>query len=278
LKKQLSRLFGGYEDYEYVKQIDVSLISPSPYQPRTVFDDEKIDELCQTISSYGIIQPIIVRKKENDKGYELIAGERRLRAAKKLKLAKIPAIVKEMDKVKAASVSLIENLQREGLSVIEEALAYQKLMKLYNITQEKLALKLGKSQSTIANKMRLLQLPAEIKESLLAKEITERHARALLSLKTKEQQLAVFQDILQKKLTVKETEEYVKKILEKDILKQKKSKRKSYSKDMRIAINTIKQSIKMVKDTGLKVSFDEKEEGNFYELVIRLEKNIKKEF
>ena len=278
MKKQLSRLFGGYEDYEYVKQIDVSLISPSPYQPRTVFDDEKIDELCQTISSYGIIQPIIVRKKENDKGYELIAGERRLRAAKKLKLAKIPAIVKEMDKVKAASVSLIENLQREGLSVIEEALAYQKLMKLYNITQEKLALKLGKSQSTIANKMRLLQLPAEIKESLLAKEITERHARALLSLKTKEQQLAVFQDILQKKLTVKETEEYVKKILEKDILKQKKSKRKSYSKDMRIAINTIKQSIKMVKDTGLKVSFDEKEEGNFYELVIRLEKNIKKEF
>jgi len=278
LKKQLSRLFGGYEDYEYVKQIDVSLISPSPYQPRTVFDDEKIDELCQTISSYGIIQPIIVRKKENDKGYELIAGERRLRAAKKLKLAKIPAIVKEMDKVKAASVSLIENLQREGLSVIEEALAYQKLMKLYNITQEKLALKLGKSQSTIANKMRLLQLPAEIKESLLVKEITERHARALLSLKTKEQQLAVFQDILQKKLTVKETEEYVKKILERDILKQKKSKRKSYSKDMRIAINTIKQSIKMVKDTGLKVSFDEKEEDNFYELVIRLEKNIKKEF
>ena len=148
-----------------VKQIRVSSIIPNRYQPRTVFNEAKIEELALTIHTHGIIQPIVVRPTEGEE-YELIAGERRWRAVQSLGWDTVPAIVKHFNDTETASVALIENLQREELTAVEEALAYAKLIELHNLTQEALAQRLGKGQSTIANKLRLLKLPVEIQEAI----------------------------------------------------------------------------------------------------------------
>ncbi|TCS95491.1 nucleoid occlusion protein [Hazenella coriacea] len=271
MKEPFSRWLGLMEkDQDQVRHIPVNKIQPSPYQPRTIFDDERIEELCQTIRIHGIIQPIVVRKK--DLYYELIAGERRLRAVKKLELPTIPAVVKQMTDSQAASAALIENLQREGLTAVEEAHAYQKLIELQDLTQESLAQRLGKSQSTIANKLRLLQLPLPIQNELIKRTVTERHARALLSLKEEALQLQVLKEILERELNVKQTEERIQRLLEVTKLK-KKPQRKSYSRDMRIAVNTIRQSVDMVKQTGMFVESYEKEHERYYEVVIRIPKS-----
>jgi len=271
MKEPLARFFGLAEKkgQEVVRRIPVDSVLPNPYQPRTVFDDERIEELCHTIRTHGIIQPIVVRKREG--GYELIAGERRLRAAKKLGMERIPAVVREMSDTEAASAALIENLQREGLTAIEEAAAYQKLIKLHGLTQESLAQRLGKSQSTIANKLRLLTLPEEIQRALLERKITERHARAFLSLENSEDQIRLLGEILEKGLNVKQTEERVRRLLEKKP-SQRKARLKSVSRDIRIALNTIRQSVNMVQKSGMNVIADEQDKGNYYEVIIRIPK------
>ncbi|CAH0121872.1 MULTISPECIES: nucleoid occlusion protein [unclassified Paenibacillus] len=270
MKEQFSRLFGLQErnNQEEVKQISVDEIVTSPYQPRTVFDDEKIDELCQTIKTHGIIQPIVVRVRNGK--HEIIAGERRWRAVKKLGLTTIPAIIREINDSQAASIALIENLQREGLTSIEEAIAYQKLIDLHQLTQESLAQRLGKSQSTIANKIRLLQLPEQVKVALMERKITERHARALLSLDSEELQLKILNDIIAKDLNVKQTEARV--AFYKESVKTKKAKRISFTKDVRLAVNTIRQSIEMVTGSGLNIKTDEKDHEDHYEIVIKIPK------
>jgi ParB family chromosome partitioning protein len=183
----------------------------------------------------------------------------------------IPAIVKEMTDSQAASAALIENLQREGLTSIEEAHAFQKLIEVHHLTQESLAQRLGKGQSTVANKLRLLQLPEAIQQALLNRTISERHARALLSLKDPKIQMETAKEIVEKELNVKQTEERIKKLLEGDVAKPKK-KRKSYSRDVRIAVNTIRQSIHMVKETGLQLAMEEDEYEDHYEFTIRIPK------
>lgn len=270
MKEQFSRLFGLGEKtvQDEVKQLPVANIDPSPYQPRTVFDDDKIDELCQTIKTHGIIQPIVVRVR--NQRYEIIAGERRFRAVKKLGLETIPAIIRDFNDSQAASIALIENLQREGLTAIEEAVAYQKLIDLHQLTQESLAQRLGKSQSTIANKIRLLNLSEVVKTALIERKITERHARALLSLDTDELQQKVLEDIITKELNVKQTEARV--AFYKETSKIKKSKRISFTKDVRLAVNTIRHSIEMVSGSGLKIKTDEKDNDDHYEIVIRIPK------
>jgi ParB family transcriptional regulator, chromosome partitioning protein len=272
MKESFSRLFDLVEkETDQIKQISVEAIVPSPYQPRTLFHEERIDELCQTIRVHGVIQPIVVRRK--GQGYELIAGERRLRAVKKLGMTTVPAVIRDMSDSQAASAALIENLQREGLTAIEEAHAYQKLIELHQLTQESLAQRLGKGQSTIANKLRLLQLPQAVQEELLKRTITERHARSLLALKEPSRQLEVLKEILERDLNVKQTEERVRRLLEKEpAAPKKKGKRKSVSRDFRIAINTIRQSIDMVKQTGMDVLTDEKDHQDYVELVIRIPK------
>src|SRR5690625_5214543 len=163
------------DDYqEDVVQLKVEEIVPNEYQPRTQFDDEKIKELAQTLQTHGMIQPIVVRKKDENK-YEVIAGERRLRAAKSLGWETISAIIRNLTDTETASVALIENIQREELSVIEEAQAYSMLLEMHELTQEALAQRLGKSQSTVANRLRLLSLPDDIQDGLLHKTITERY-------------------------------------------------------------------------------------------------------
>lgn len=271
MKDQINRFFGMQEDrnkIEQIKQISVELIDPSPYQPRAVFDDDRIKELCQTIKTHGVIQPIVVREK-NDR-YELIAGERRLRAVKKLQLEYVPAVIRSFNESQAASIALIENLQREGLSPVEEAAAYQNLIELHSLTQESLAQRLGKSQSTIANKLRLLGLPEPIKSALLERKITERHARALLTLSESDLQLRVFEEIIDKELNVKQTEMRIEAI--KQPTDPKPKFKIKYPKDIRLAMNTIRQSIGLVSDTGMKIDTEEKEFDDHYEIVIKITK------
>ncbi|MGN1401148.1 MAG: nucleoid occlusion protein [Bacillus sp. (in: firmicutes)] len=255
---------------EEVVKIAISDIVPNRFQPRTVFNDEKITELANTIHTHGIIQPIVVRTTEDDK-YEIIAGERRFRAMQKLGWDTAPAIIKNFNDTETASVALIENLQREELSPIEEAVAYHKLLELHQLTQEALAQRLGMGQSTVANKLRLLKLPSQVQDALLNKAITERHARSLIPLKDEEKQVSVLAEIIDKNLNVKQTEERVAKLME-DKVKKIKPKRKAFSKDMRIAVNTIRQSLTMVEDNGINLDTEEEEYEEYYQFTIRIPK------
>lgn len=257
-------------DNEEVKRIPIRDIVPNRFQPRTVFVDEKINELMQTIHTHGIIQPIVLREYEKGK-YEIIAGERRWRAVTKLGWDTIPAIIKDFNDTETASVALIENLQREELSPLEEAIAYARLLELHNLTQEALAQRLGKGQSTIANKLRLLKLPEAIQDALLNKQITERHARALIPLKEPELQAKILAEIIEKHLNVKQTEDRVVKLLESKVQKPK-AKRRAFSKDTRIAMNTIRQSLNMVASSGMKIDSQEEEYDDYIQFTIKIPK------
>lgn len=193
-----------------INYISVDLISPNIYQPRKYFDEESLNELAQSIKSYGIVQPLSVRKL-NEYKYELIAGERRLRAAKKIGLKEVPVIIVNISDKESAAIALLENLQRENLNFLEEAEAYYNLIKDHSYTQEKLAEVIGKKQSTIANKIRILKLNKQVREIILKNNLTERHARALLKLPSVELQIKILDIILKKSLNVKKTEELIEK-------------------------------------------------------------------
>ncbi|MEC5425064.1 nucleoid occlusion protein [Virgibacillus sp. C22-A2] len=260
-----------------VIQLSVNSIEPNRYQPRSIFNDEKIRELAQTIKTHGIIQPIVVRKLDGEEEtFELIAGERRLRAVQSLGWETVSVIIREMTDAETASVALIENLQREELTVVEEATAYAKLLELHGLTQEALAQRLGKNQSTIANKLRLLKLPEKVQQALLNKSITERHARALIKLKESDKQIKLLDAILENDLNVKQTEERINKMNNpEDDQKKNRSKLKGFNKDIRIAMNTIRQSLSMVSDTGVKVESDEQELEDYYQITIKIPKKKK---
>lgn len=261
------------ETFQRVEDLPMDKIFPNQFQPRTVFNEDKIAELAQTIEEHGIIQPIVVRKMDPDY-YEIIAGERRFRAALSLEMETIPAVVQEMDDEEVAAIALIENLQREQLTPIEEAKAYRNLLDIQDVTQELLATRLGKSQSAIANKLRLLKLPEEIQAAVLDKQISERHARSLLVLETEEQQLEILKEVLANHWNVKQTETRIQELITKKETKPKKTKPKhqSISRDIRIALNTIKQSVTMVKDNGMELDVEEEESDDFYRITIQIPK------
>ncbi len=271
MKEHLSKWLGISEHEPDVRaevqQVPVANIRANRFQPRSVFDESKLDELSATIRTHGVIQPIVVRRQEGF--YELIAGERRWRAAQKLGMDFIPAIVRQMSDAQAASVALIENLQREGLTPIEEAAAYQQLIELHHLTQESLAQRLGKGQSTVANKLRLLNLDEGIQEAIRRRDITERHARAMLAL-TSEQQAKVLQEVLKRELNVKQTEDLVATLLRRG--QPSKKRRVAVTKDVRLALNTIRQSLQMIQKSGLTVESKESELDDFFEFVIRVPK------
>jgi len=281
MKHPFSRFFGLGEKEEQQKEMEepskneeimklsISDIVPNRYQPRTVFNDDKLSELAQTIHTHGIIQPIVVREYESGK-FEIIAGERRFRAMQKLGWETAPAIIKDFNDTETASVALIENLQREELTPIEEAIAYGKLIELHQLTQEALAQRLGIGQSTVANKLRLLKLPQQVQDAVLAKQITERHARSLIPLKNPEKQIRLLEEIIERNLNVKQTEERVVRLLSTD--KKPKPKRKAFSKDMRIAVNTIRQSLSMVTDNGINLDSEEEEFEEYYQFTIKIPK------
>jgi ParB family chromosome partitioning protein len=192
------------ETEEKILEISTDKIRPNPYQPRNIFDEQSLEELIHSIKENGILQPLIVSKISPD-GYELIAGERRLRAAKILKLEKVPAIVRSVEESKKLELSLIENIQRKDLNPLERARAYQRLIDEFNLTQEEVAKKVGKARATIANTLRLLALPAVVQKAIEEEKITEGHAKVLLSLESPEQQEAMLRRILGTGMTVRET-------------------------------------------------------------------------
>lgn len=251
-----------------VEELPITKIIANRFQPRAVFDEEKIAELSQTIAEHGLIQPIIVREYKED-GYEIIAGERRFRAMNLLKWEKVPAIVNQLSDKEVASIALIENLQREELTAIEEAHAYKRLIALHQITQGELAKQLGKSQSTVANKLRLLKLGEAVQTAALNKQITERHARALIAL-DEAQQAELLKEIIEHELTVKATENRVQKLLDKVNVPKK---RQIKSRDFRIAVNTIKESLDLVNKTGIPVETIENETEEYIEISIKISKN-----
>ncbi len=205
----------------------VSEIKPSPYQPRTAFDAEKLKELAESIRTYGVVQPIIVRK--TDEGYELISGERRLKAAKLIGLKEIPALIKEYTDQEAMEIALIENVQREDLNIMEEAGGYQELMKKLDLTQEELAKRIGKSRSYIANTLRLLRLPNGIQKQLIDGEITMGHARALLTLENPVLMMKIAKELMEKGWNVRQTEAKIKEIVTPKEEKPSKKTAKSFS-------------------------------------------------
>lgn len=183
-------------------------ISPNRYQPRTTFSQEELDRLTESIAQQGVLQPLLIR--DIDGSYELIAGERRLRAAKEADLEHVPVILKDLTDQQVLEVSIIENIQRENLNVLEEAAAYHRLISEFKFTQAKVAEKIGKNRSTIANLLRLRNLPDIIKESLIAEEISMGHARALMGAGADENQIHLFKIVLKKSLSVRQTEKLVK--------------------------------------------------------------------
>lgn len=249
------------------KQIDINKIVANENQPRKVFDDEKIEELATSIKENGLIQPIIVRK--YNRGYQIIAGERRFRACKLAGLKTVPCVIKDIDDKQVDTFAIIENIQREDLSPIEEAKAYKTLIDTYKMNQTELANKVGKKQSTIANKLRLLKLSDDVKYALKAKQITERHARAMLSL-DKEAQQQILKEVLKKSLNVKQTESLINKP-EKNKPKAKKGPTK-ISKNMKIAMNTLNQAIELIQKTGIEVMSETQEADEEYIITLKIKK------
>ena len=198
------------EDQREYFQCDINLIQPNRYQPRRRFSEDELTELCDSIKTQGIIQPLLVRKQ--DSGYELVAGERRLRAAKKAGLKKVPVIIKSVADEKLLEMSIVENIQREDLNPIEKAEAYHLLISEFNLTQDRAALQVGQSRSAVANFLRLRHLPDQIKESIVNGSLSMGHARALLGSETPAQQTAAWRAVISKGLSVRQTENLVKRL------------------------------------------------------------------
>lgn len=259
---------------EQVQNLPVELIKPSKYQPRSDFDEKALNELAQSISEHGVLHPVIVRKANI--GYELIVGERRLRACKLLGWDSIPAIVRDMTDKAAAELALIENLQRKDLQLFEEAEGYQRLLDEFELTQEELAKRLGKSQSSIANKIRLLKLPDSVREIISREMLSERHSRCMLRLKSEADQLEILGKVIKNDLNVRETEELVRRFLEKgsESGEQDRSgqQRKLIVKDVRLFTNSVRQLADSLKMSGLEVDFQEREHQDCYELLVVVKK------
>jgi len=269
--KGKGKIEGWYIMQNNVSYVSIELISPNVYQPRKHFNEETIEELSQSIKAYGIIQPLTVRK-SGDNRYELVAGERRLRAAKKIGLEQVPVIIIDITDKDSAAIALLENLQREDLNFLEEAMAYYNLIQDHSYTQEQLAKMIGKKQSTIANKLRLLKLDKEITNILVDHRLTERHARALLRLNDINIQKKVLKIIVDKSLNVKNSEE----LIEKELLKlcrdevaiDGKKKIKGIFAP-RVYINTIKQ---VFDKYGINAEYKSKELEDSIEVIIRIPK------
>lgn len=251
-------------------------IKPNPHQPRRVFDEEKIEQLATSIAQYGLLQPITVLPLE-DGNYQLVAGERRLLACRKLRMQEVPAILTSMDEERSSALALVENIQRCDLNFFEEAVAIQKLMKMGGYTQQAVAQKLGKNQSTVANKLRLLQFSDPVREAILDAGLTERHARALLNLNGRGDELLLqaVREITQRQLNVSQTERYVAGVVDKlsqDKEDKPRSKRLFVVKDLRIFLHSIDKALETMKLSGIKAKTQMQEEEGEVVYTIRIPK------
>lgn len=244
---------------DILAKIPVDSISPNPFQPRTTFEPEALDELKKSILSNGLIQPITVRRVEDH--YELISGERRLRACKEIGYKDIPAYIIKVDSEETMlAMALIENIQREKLNPIEIGLAYKRLMDECHLTQEQIAEKVGKDRSTVANSMRLLKLPPEIQESLIKDELSSGHARALINLPNEKLQLYALNKIKEGNLSVRKVEQLVKKLLMGDNAPKKTSSGSGKSQTFSASLSDVEDKLR--RTFGTKVTCKQKQDGS----------------
>ena len=262
MSKNQTRLASGR-----VMQLPVGAIRPNPAQPRRIFDESGLQELAQSIVSYGVIQPLTVRRVSD--GYELVAGERRLRAAKLAGLREVPCILMALDEAESGMVALIENLQRRDLDYIEEAEGLARLMRLYGLSQEQAALRIGKSQSAVANKLRLLRHTAPVRDALRENHLSERHARALLRLPGEQARLDAISVITRRGMTVAQAEEYVE-----SLLRTPAPKRAAPS--VAQLLNTIDQGVARLRSAGFGADSARQEDENEIILTIRIPKCAEK--
>ena len=267
MNKSILDIFDRKDDAR-VQDIPIDDIRPSRYQPRLRFDENALNELADSIRESGLIQPITVRKM--DDFYEIIAGERRYRACVKAGYETIPCYIMTSTEEQAAQLALVENVQRENLTAVEEAKSYIQIMRQSHLTQEEVARKIGKSQSSIANKIRLLNLPEDIQQGVVDGKITERHARAMLNVPEKKLP-QVYKQIINKNMTVRETEDYIEKLsgTKKKIRRQKT---KGFTRQTQIAINSVNQCVKMIEKMGIQVKVDTVEEDNEVKMILHLPK------
>lgn len=239
--------------------VKLALIEPNREQPRKDFNEEQLGELAESIKRYGILQPLLVQKKGGF--YELIAGERRWRAAKIAGLKEVPVVLREYSRQETMEIALIENVQREDLNPIEEALAYQQLVKEFNLTQEEIAVKVAKNRATITNSMRLLKLDEQIQEMLIQNLITSGHARALLSLEDKKLQLKAAKLILDGRLSVRETEKLVKRLAKEASSEKDEKKEKIRDEAMMIIYQNLEERMKSIMGTKVSIHNKDKNKG-----------------
>lgn len=255
-----------------VLHIPVGRIDPNPAQPRKTFDPIELRSLSHSIIENGVIQPITVRK--NGDRYILVAGERRLRASIMAGLREIPAIVSDIDEKESSLIALLENLQRSDLDFFEEARGIYNLLRTYGFSQEDAAAKLGKSQSAISNKLRLLKLNQTIADKICEHGLTERHARALLRLDSLELQESVLEHIIEKGLNVSQTEEYIEKLLLPEN-KQKSTLPKAHFilRDMRPLVNTVSRAVETLRTSGIRADVKRSEDETAFYMTISVFKN-----
>lgn len=245
LSALLSDVHSKLETIDELREVDIDLIDPNPDQPRTVFTEEKLEELSQSIRENGLVQPILLRRRGNGR-YQIIAGERRWRATQRLGVQKVNAVIRDIGDEKLLELALIENIQRQELNPIEEAAAYQRLMDIGGLTQDEVAKRIGKDRSSVANYIRLLKLPLSVQRMLEEESISMGHARALLGLDREEEQSKLAQVIVEKKLSVRETEREVQR-------KSKETEGNSESSQLRRDANVRAAELKLKRFLGTQV-------------------------
>lgn len=257
-------------DKRRVVELPAEKLIPNPRQPRKTFSKEELDGLSRSIASNGLLQPISVRRTSGGK-YEIIAGERRWRACVQAGMRQIPCLVQECSDAQSAVLAILENLQRQDLQVFEEAEGIRRLMEDWGVTQEEAARRLGKSQSAIANKLRLLRLTSEERKCIVENGLSERHARTILRIPQEDVRKKLLAQVVEKGLTVRQTEELVEKTLEEKTTKPARG-RTFIAKDIRIFLNTIDHAIRTMQDAGILAQADRKDMGDYLEYTVKIPK------
>ena len=261
----MAGLFAAKRQQKAFRLIPLAQIAKNPGQPRKIFDAAALQSLADSISRYGVISPLSVRRTAD--GYELIAGERRLRAAEMAGLREVPCYIMEASEEDSSLMALVENLQRKDLDFFEEAASLRRLTQRYGLTQEQAARRIGKTQSAVANKLRLLSLSPETVSAVRSGGLTERHARALLRLSDERAQLAAAEHIAARGLNVEQAERYIEALLRESPPQQQ---RRVMVRDVRIFMNTLRRAMQIMRESGYEAEMAQRTEGGVTEIVIRL--------
>lgn len=259
---------------EQIVQIPTEKLLPNPYQPRKQFKSEDMLSLAESIKENGVLQPLLCRQINNSDYYELIAGERRLRASILANMQTVPCVIIDCDYEDSAVFSILENIQRSDLDFFEEAMAIAHLMNHFGMTQDQIGKKLGKSQSSLSNKLRLLRLPADVRYFIEKEGLTERHARALLKIDNEKDMWTTLKVITERHLNVEQTEAYIESLTNKQV-KHRQNVVKIF-KDVRIFVNTVNKAIETMKEAGIQAESDKTETEEYIEFRVRIPKEAQK--